>query len=85
MSPQKIKEAYKFVDEVSNLFNFYFDDITKCSTYIESNLRKNSSSKRSLSKMMTCHYQGLFIDFRFSDQISYDKEEKFIPSSCEYI
>ena len=40
-------------------------------------------TKRSLSEMVTCPFQGLFIDFGFLGQISHDKEGKVITSSQE--
>ena len=79
--PSTIKEAYKYVDGVPNISCFDFDDITKCTTCTKANLRKNSPTKQSLTKMVTCPYQGLFIDFGFSGQISYNKEGKVIPLS----
>lgn len=83
MSQQKIKQAYKFVDGVPNLSDFDFDNITKCSTCIKVNPIKNSLNKHSLSEMVTCRYQDHFIYFGFSSCISYKKERKVIPSSCE--
>ena len=35
--------------------------------------------------MVTCPYQGLFIDFGFSGRVSYDKEGNVIPSSLKDI
>ena len=74
-------EAYKYIDGVPNLSQFDFDDVTRCPTCTKANLCKNSPSKQSLSEMVTCPYQGLFIDFGFSGRVSYDKEGKVIPSS----
>lgn len=48
-------------------------------------LQKSSLSKRSLSVVATCPYQGSIIDFGFSGRLSYDKEGKVIPFSCEGI
>ena len=82
LSPSTIKEAYKHVDGVLNLSHFAFDDITNCTMCTKANLRNNSPTKQSLTKMVTCPYQGLFIDFGlFSGQISYNKKGKIIPSS----
>ena len=69
--PQTIKGAQKHINGVPNLSWFKFDDITKCSTYIKANLKKNSPSTKSLTELVTCPYQGLFIDFGFSGG-SYD-------------
>ena len=85
MSPGTILEAHKYVNGVLNLSQFHFNDITKCNTFTKVNICKNIPTKRSFSKMVTCQYQGLFIDFGFLGSISYDKEGKVIPSSREVI
>ena len=85
LSPQTIKEAYNYVDGIPDLSCFNFDDVTKCPTSIKANLRKNSPTKRSLSEMVTCPYQGLFIDFGFLGCVLHDKEGKVITSSHENI
>ena len=46
---------------------------------------KNAASKRSLTEFVTYPYQDLFIDFRFSGHISYDKDGKVIPSSHVHV
>lgn len=76
LSPNTIKESYKYVDCVLNISQFYFDNITNCKNCTKSNFRKNSLTKRSLSKMFIYPYQGLFIDFGFSGWVLYDKEGK---------
>ena len=81
LSPSTIKEAYKHVDGFPNLSWFDFDYITNFKACTKANLRKNSPTKWSLSKMVTYPYQGLFIDFGLSGQILYYKEGKFIPYS----
>ena len=85
MSPQTIQNAHKFVDGVPNLSKFSFDDINQCPTCIDTNLRKNTPKKRSLSESVSCPYQGLFIDMAYSGRVSYDKEGKVVESSREDI
>ena len=85
LSPGTIQEVYKHVNGVPNLSRFEFDDISNCTTCTKANLCKNSLTRRSLTKMVTCPYQGLFIDFIFLGRISYDKEGKMIPSTQEDI
>ena len=48
-------------------------------------MRKNAASKRSLTESVTLPYQCLFIDFEFSGRVSYDKDEKVVPSSCVHV
>ena len=80
-----MKSAYKYCDGIPNLSNFDFDDIKNCPTCIQANMRKNTASKRSLMESVIHPYQGLFIDFGFSGKVSYDKEEKVIPSSRVHV
>ena len=81
MLPQTIQETYKYVDSVPNLSIFNFNDATNYSNCIKSNTKNNSPRKWSLSEMVTCTYQGLFIDFGFSGRISNNEEGKIIPYS----
>ena len=48
-------------------------------------MHTNAASKRSLTESVVHPYQGLFIDFRFSELVSYDKDGKVIPSSCVHV
>ena len=52
---------------------------------IKANMQKNTSSTCSLMESVVCSYQGLFIDFGFSGRVSYDKDSKVLPSSCEHV
>ena len=49
-------------------------------------MRKNSASKQSFTESIVLHpYQGLFINFGFSGQVSYDKDRKVVPSSHVHV
>ena len=81
MAPKLIQEAHKYVDGMPKFSRFDFDDVTNCLTCIKANLKKNSPTKPSISKMVTFPYQGFFIDFSFSGPISNNEERKVVPSS----
>lgn len=85
MAPKTIQDSYKYVDGVLNLFKFDFVNVKNCFTSIKGNLWNNIPTDRSVSEIVTCPYQGLFIYFDLFSQISYDKIEKVIPLSWENI
>ena len=60
-------------------FSFY--NINQCPTCVQTNLRKRSAGKRSLSESVSCPYQGIFVDYAFSGSLARDKEGKIIESS----
>jgi hypothetical protein len=78
--PHSLKDLHNYVDGVSNLSSFKFDDLLKCPTCIKTNLIKPAAGKKSLRDTVTCPYQGLYIDFAFSGKISRDKNGKIIES-----
>ena len=83
LSPATLQNAYKYVEGIPYLSNFSFDYVKNCPICIKANMRKNSAGKQSLSEMMSHPYQGLFIDFGFLGQLSFDKEGKIKPGSRE--
>ena len=75
-----LKSASLYVDGVSNLSAFNFDDIRKYPTCLKTNLIKNFG-KKSLRDSVKRPYQGLFIDFAFSGKVKRDKEDVVIKAS----
>ena len=75
-----LQSASLYVDGVSNLSAFNFDDILKCLICLKVNLTKNFG-KKSLHDSVDRPYQGLFIDFAFSGRIKRDKKDVVIESS----
>ena len=75
LSHATIQNLYKYVEGISNLFNFKFDDIKNCLTCTKANMGKNSSGKGNLADLVPHPNQGFFINFSFFGQFSFNKDE----------
>ena len=73
----KYDTIHKHVNDIPNiLFEFKFDDLTKCSTCLCAKLTQAPAGHTSLCNKLKFQYQGLYVDLGFQVKFNIIKKEK---------